>query len=154
MWTRCRLLVVAMTSTVAHQVLNILEVCGEADASATEWQAMLLSGAGMVTGARALPRIRAQLMRYVVEAFWTIHFDAAHPMQRRMVVIPLAGSRNDPSGELTLLRIVQPRMGVVDDAAVDGKLASPCDARSAVVRSIAFEGFGHLLVWLFKPCLS
>eukprot|EP00750_Incisomonas_marina_P033742 INCI9944.1.p1 GENE.INCI9944.1~~INCI9944.1.p1 ORF type:complete len:1064 (-),score=136.31 INCI9944.1:251-3442(-) len=123
-----------------QEVLNILEVCGEADASATEWQAMLLSGAGMVTGARALPRIRAQLMRYVVEAFWTIHFDAAHPMQRRMVVIPLAGSRNDPSGELTLLRIVQPRMGVVDDAAVDGKLASPCDARSAVASPLINPG--------------
>ena len=131
---------------------NILEVCGEEGAVATEYLAMLLRRRGTVRGARAQPRVRAQLLRHLLEAFWTLHFDGAHPMQRRMIVVPLAGARVDFHADLTLLRVVQPKMlaglpppgGVVVGAGGAAAAAADgddyCTARSAAASPLINPG--------------
>lgn len=91
-------------------MLRVLEVCGEASAAGTPWLSFFLDRAGPVHGASLTPYLRPQLLRFVVEAFWQIHFDSKHPMQRRMVVVPLFGQRRSEGRQAALLKVIQPEM--------------------------------------------
>ena len=93
-----------------YKVLRILDICGEAEAGGTAWQQWVLQQRGPVRGAMASPTLRPQLVRFVIEAFWQLHFDVKHPMQRRMVVVPLHGPRDNFKGQTTLLRVIQPSL--------------------------------------------
>lgn len=123
------------------QVQRVLEICGETDSAGTAYMGWLLSRQGVTIGSVNVdgPRyVRPQLVRHVVEAFWAIHFDSSHPMQRRMQVVPLEGSRKKSTGAATLLTI-----------AVDhSKQKEHCNKESQVGASCC----RHICNMLPSPC--